>query len=324
MTPPIGQVEGSTPVPRLLHSRRRLAGVDPSCGGAVFMQLNGRRRVRSGYPGSVHPPVPLPPPPQPPKAGVKSVRWRDHQIHLQRGFSSCLDLELTQCKSELTQCANGKIIQLAESGETIEAADLLWFSHADYNEARNVVKSEFFRRLGEESDGAENIADDVEWASSPNWNKLTAYHACQPRKFSRAADNGSTSPPDEDGRRSSDISGSDAEEDRVFKRDNGFRRVSTENRISPTCEARESPFGGVDTYRPTPMRGTALKTPVGLDHFTVHGLVGEGAFGKVMMATKIDTGKVYAVKVIRKALLFSCETRVTQVGGRREEVVGRR
>ena len=44
---------------------------------------------------------------------------------------------------------------------------------------------------------------------------------------------------------------------------------------------------------------------VSLEDFTVHGLVGEGAFGKVMMATKIDTQKVYAMKVIRKDLLLT-------------------
>ena len=49
----------------------------------------------------------------------------------------------------------------------------------------------------------------------------------------------------------------------------------------------------------------AQRQEVGLDAFTVHGLVGEGAFGKVMMATKIDTGKVYAMKVIRKVLLLT-------------------
>jgi serine/threonine protein kinase len=60
--------------------------------------------------------------------------------------------------------------------------------------------------------------------------------------------------------------------------------------------------------RPT----TPLDTTVGLDHFQVHGLCGEGTFGKVMMATKIDTQKVYAMKVIRKELLYSDATRVTQ------------
>ena len=39
--------------------------------------------------------------------------------------------------------------------------------------------------------------------------------------------------------------------------------------------------------------------------FDVHGLVGEGEFGKVMMATKIDTQRLYAMKVLRKEQLLS-------------------
>ena len=52
---------------------------------------------------------------------------------------------------------------------------------------------------------------------------------------------------------------------------------------------------------------------VTLDDFTVHGLVGEGEFGKVMMVAKTDTGRLYAMKVLRKEhLLFRGSTSITQ------------
>ena len=39
---------------------------------------------------------------------------------------------------------------------------------------------------------------------------------------------------------------------------------------------------------------------VSLVDFTVHGLVGEGEFGRVMLAAKNDTGKMYAFKELSK------------------------
>ena len=50
-----------------------------------------------------------------------------------------------------------------------------------------------------------------------------------------------------------------------------------------------------------------------LSDFEVHGLVGEGEFGRVLMATCVTTKKLYAMKVVRKAdLLLRGHTSVSQ------------
>mmetsp|Transcript_7389 Transcript_7389/g.12446 ORF Transcript_7389/g.12446 Transcript_7389/m.12446 type:complete len:1256 (-) Transcript_7389:302-4069(-) len=52
---------------------------------------------------------------------------------------------------------------------------------------------------------------------------------------------------------------------------------------------------------------------VGLDDFAIHGLVGEGQFGQVMMTTQKSTGALFAMKVIRKEqLLLQGRQSVTQ------------
>jgi len=59
--------------------------------------------------------------------------------------------------------------------------------------------------------------------------------------------------------------------------------------------------------------GEEGEVKVSLEDFTVHGLVGEGEFGKVLMATKVDTGKMYAMKVLRKEhLIFRGASSVKQ------------
>ena len=250
------------------------------------MQLHGRRRVRSGYVGSEHPPevVDVKPPP-PPKVG-KGVRWLDHEVQRKRGHSSYLDLESGQSKAV--------VLQDSDTGK-IDGAESLWFDNAYYEDQRREVKAQFFKRLGDDDDeqnSGNNLLD-------PNWNRLTAYSG-HLKKFK---------PRSYEGEDSEDKSETSASASPTMQRSSATP--------SPSMGLRGTSASPVNTLTPpmTPsgsFRRSALDTPVGLGHFTVHGLVGEGAFGKVMMATKIDTQKVYAMKVIRKALLFSDATRVSQ------------
>ena len=43
--------------------------------------------------------------------------------------------------------------------------------------------------------------------------------------------------------------------------------------------------------------------PLSLDHFHIERLLGKGSFGKVMLVRKKDTNKIYAMKIIKKALI---------------------
>ena len=272
------------------------------------MQLHGRRRVRSGYTGSEHPPDPVivKPPPEPPKTG-KGVIWRDHDVQRKRGHASYLDLELSACQSTLVQ--DGKTGKIDEGEE-------LWYLDADYEDARRMVKNDFFRRLGDKEEAEKEKVD-------PNWNRLTAYSGhlkkFKPRSY-EAGDNSSDEGNNTPQTMSRSNSSNDMMTEEARARQEQFSPASRGATPSPLPYSLGD-YGGADTpsfRRKMEDQGSfrrkwsGLDTPVGLDHFTVHGLVGEGAFGKVMMATKIDTQKVYAMKVIRKAMLFSDATRVSQ------------
>ena len=277
------------------------------------MQLNGRRRVRSGWDGSEHPPMALnEPPPQPkerPKG--KSVRWRDFEAHGSKGYSSFLDLEESYIPSALVALDTGEMA----------GADALWYTESHYHEERGLVKSEFFQRLGEEQAEVASLG--------LTWNKLAAYpghlhlRKIKPRSHVDGVAGDSTchdsdSAPEATSElpsRTPDRTRKNSLELNLSRMSRRDLRTSIEEleALSP----RVSSFENLATRRARPTTPlarptTPLDTPVGLDHFQVHGLCGEGTFGKVMMATKIDTQKVYAMKVIRKELLYSDATRVTQ------------
>ena len=224
----------------------------------------------------------IPPPPleQP---NAKAVRWKDHNVHKKRGHSSFLDLETSSVASWVEQDSSGRITE----------REMLWYSELDFNEQRGIVKSEFFRRLG--SDAAED--ESTTEAAASAWNRLSAYAGhrkkLQPRKY---GDDGE----DKD---EADEGASVASSPSNLSRSDSMSDFGLVERASPAMGHPRAHATPSPTY--DEMAGPLLTGPVGLEHFTVHGLVGEGAFGKVMMATKVDTQKVYAMKVMRKEQLFN-------------------
>ena len=192
-----------------------------------------------------------------------------------------MDLELSSTSSRLQKGEDERIV----------LADELWYKGHDFEEERKIVKAEFFSRLGEADADAE---------AEHSWNRLTAYSGL--------------------------LGGASALKPRTYDKDNDS---SSEGRQTPTPPTSPMPYrprgrdtpesegsfmrkrraetpdgvGGGDNDIGSFRKGKS--TPIGLQDFRIHGLCGEGSFGRVMMATKIDTQKVYAVKVIRKELLVS-------------------
>lgn len=46
------------------------------------------------------------------------------------------------------------------------------------------------------------------------------------------------------------------------------------------------------------------RTRLGLDDFVTVKVIGKGAFGEVRLVQKLDSGKIYAMKTLRKADMF--------------------
>lgn len=46
------------------------------------------------------------------------------------------------------------------------------------------------------------------------------------------------------------------------------------------------------------------RTRLGLDDFRTVKVIGKGAFGEVRLVQKVDTGKIYAMKTLRKSEMF--------------------
>lgn len=46
------------------------------------------------------------------------------------------------------------------------------------------------------------------------------------------------------------------------------------------------------------------RTRLGLEDFRTVKVIGKGAFGEVRLVQKVDTGKIYAMKTLRKSEMF--------------------
>jgi serine/threonine protein kinase len=56
-------------------------------------------------------------------------------------------------------------------------------------------------------------------------------------------------------------------------------------------------------YTTSERSGSISKKPIKLDEFNIEKVIGKGAFGKVFLVTKRDTGQVYAMKALRKDMI---------------------
>lgn len=57
--------------------------------------------------------------------------------------------------------------------------------------------------------------------------------------------------------------------------------------------------GKVEVAESDPLASRAIN----LDAFRIEKVLGKGAFGKVLLVTKLDNGKTYAMKVLKKEVL---------------------
>ena len=227
------------------------------------MQLQGRRRVRSGWGGSDVSPQNMERQILPTTRVGQKQSWRDVAMHRERGHSSFLDLEVGECISRLTTLQDG----------SIECNTMLWYSDADYDRERMSLKSEFLPLSINMPDASDpDSKSPVHDGTDVPLSRLTAYIAR--------------------GRIWRDRKKKEAE------------KASTDNNNQSALLAKAA-FASPSLTRCGTSGGTMLEPVLGLDHFALHGMVGEGCFGKVMMVTKIDSHKVYAMKIISKELLFT-------------------
>lgn len=64
-------------------------------------------------------------------------------------------------------------------------------------------------------------------------------------------------------------------------------------------------MGGKKSEKKQDGTGSAMNTAVTMDDFDIIAVVGKGSYGKVMQVKKKDTGKVYAMKVLKKQMLVA-------------------
>lgn len=86
---------------------------------------------------------------------------------------------------------------------------------------------------------------------------------------------------------------------------NCYRRVELESRLEtePGSEERKQrQLAALGRKESQFLR--LRRTRLGLDDFVTVKVIGKGAFGEVRLVQKLDSGKIYAMKTLRKADMF--------------------
>lgn len=86
---------------------------------------------------------------------------------------------------------------------------------------------------------------------------------------------------------------------------NCYRRVELETRLEtePGSEERKQrQLAALGRKESQFLR--LRRTRLGLDDFVTVKVIGKGAFGEVRLVQKLDSGKIYAMKTLRKADMF--------------------
>lgn len=90
------------------------------------------------------------------------------------------------------------------------------------------------------------------------------------------------------------------------------RRIELEKRLAPgTANVSDQPISDERKARQLAQLGRResgflrlRRTRLGLDDFRTVKVIGKGAFGEVRLVQKVDTGKIYAMKTLRKSEMF--------------------
>ena len=80
--------------------------------------------------------------------------------------------------------------------------------------------------------------------------------------------------------------------------------TATTNKSTPATTKNPDKNQGIETV------DELASSAINLEAFRIEKVLGKGSFGKVMMVTKIDTGGIFAMKVLKKEVVQKRNQRV--------------